>query len=170
MALRADWPKYVMTSLFHCWRSTAEKIVYIFSTNDLSERNCLYRCPAEKPMRYRASWTFNALCYRLRFDKILPKQVGYFGIMINLKPHCIQSSRVVVPAGTSKSTSRRHGIQVVTRVMAYVADAVTLWRCLQQCVFADLNWLRLHWRHQPWNGCIEYSVALKHAIKVTGQI
>jgi hypothetical protein len=37
-----------------------------------------------------------------------------------LKPHCIQSSRVLVPAGTSKSTSRRHGIQAVTRVMAYV--------------------------------------------------
>jgi hypothetical protein len=33
---------------------------------------------------------------------------------------------VLVPAGTSKSTSRRHGIQAVTRVMAYVADAVTL--------------------------------------------
>jgi hypothetical protein len=44
-----------------------------------------------------------------------------------LKPHCIQSSRVLVPrAGTSKSTLRRHGIQVVTRVLAYVADAVTL--------------------------------------------
>jgi hypothetical protein len=40
--------------------------------------------------------------------------------------HCIQSSRVLVPAGTSKSTLRRHGIQAVTRVMAYVADAVTL--------------------------------------------
>jgi hypothetical protein len=37
-----------------------------------------------------------------------------------------QSSRVLVPAGTSKSTLRRHGIQAVTRVMAYVADAVTL--------------------------------------------
>jgi hypothetical protein len=44
----------------------------------------------------------------------------------NLKPHCIQSSRVLVPAGTIKSTSRRHSIQAVTRVMAYVADAVTL--------------------------------------------
>jgi hypothetical protein len=43
-----------------------------------------------------------------------------------LKPHCIQSSRVFVPAGTSKSTSRRHSIQAVTSVMAYVADAVTL--------------------------------------------
>jgi hypothetical protein len=43
-----------------------------------------------------------------------------------LKPHCIQSSRVLVPAGTSKSTLRRHCIQAVTRVMAYVADAVTL--------------------------------------------
>jgi hypothetical protein len=67
-----------------------------------------------------------------------------------LKPHCIQSSRVLVPTGTSKSTLRRHGIQA----------AVTLWRCLQQCVLTGLNWLRVHWRHQPWNGCIEYSVAL----------
>jgi hypothetical protein len=41
-----------------------------------------------------------------------------------LKPHCIQSSRVLVPAGTSKSTLRHHGIQAVTSVMAYVADAV----------------------------------------------
>jgi hypothetical protein len=60
----------------------------------------------------------------------------YLGVA--LKPHCIQSSRVLVPAGTSKSTSRHHGIQAVTRVMhalvAYVADAVTLWCCLQQCV------------------------------------
>jgi hypothetical protein len=56
-----------------------------------------------------------------------------------LKPHCIQSSRVLVPAGTSKSTLHRHGIQAVTRVMAYVADAVTLWRCLQQRVLAALN-------------------------------
>jgi hypothetical protein len=45
---------------------------------------------------------------------------------MNLKPHCIQSSRVLVPAGTSKSTLHRHGIQAVTRVMAYVTNAVTL--------------------------------------------
>jgi hypothetical protein len=44
----------------------------------------------------------------------------------HLKPHCIQSSRVLVPAGTSKSMLRRHGIQAVTRVMAYIANAVTL--------------------------------------------
>jgi hypothetical protein len=30
---------------------------------------------------------------------------------MHLKPHCIQSSQVLVPAGTSKSTLRRHGIQ-----------------------------------------------------------
>jgi hypothetical protein len=41
-----------------------------------------------------------------------------------LKPHCIQSSRVLVPAGTSKSMLRRRGIQAVT--MAYIADAVIL--------------------------------------------
>jgi cobyric acid synthase len=35
--------------------------------------------------------------------------------VVILKPHCIQSSQVLVPAGTSKSTSRRHGIQAVTR-------------------------------------------------------
>jgi hypothetical protein len=33
---------------------------------------------------------------------------------------------LLVPAGTSKSMLRHHGIQTVTRVMAYVADAVTL--------------------------------------------
>jgi hypothetical protein len=49
---------------------------------------------------------------------------GFFRVI--LKPHCIQSNRVFAPAGTSKSTSRCHGIQAVTRVMAYVADAVTL--------------------------------------------
>jgi hypothetical protein len=43
-----------------------------------------------------------------------------------LKPHCIQSSRVLVPAGTSKSTSRCHGIQAETSVIAYVANSVTL--------------------------------------------
>jgi hypothetical protein len=43
-----------------------------------------------------------------------------------LKPHCIQSSRVLVPAGTSKSTLRRHGIQAATWVMAYVAHEVML--------------------------------------------
>jgi hypothetical protein len=57
----------------------------------------------------------------------------------SLKPHFIQSSRVLVPAGTSKLTLRRHGIQTVTRVMVYVADAVTLQRCLQQCILAALN-------------------------------
>jgi hypothetical protein len=48
--------------------------------------------------------------------------------------------------GTSRSTSRRHhfrpGIQTVTKVtkvMAYVANAVTLWRWLQQCVPAALR-------------------------------
>jgi hypothetical protein len=74
------------------------------------------------------------------------RDVSFKGSRV-LKPHCIQSSRVLVPASTSKSTLRRHG-------MAYVTDAVTLWRCLQQCVLTGLNWLRVHWRHQPWNGCI----------------
>jgi hypothetical protein len=46
--------------------------------------------------------------------------------MFTLKPHCIQSSRVLVPAGTSNSTLRRHGIQAETIVMAYVTNAVTL--------------------------------------------
>jgi hypothetical protein len=45
--------------------------------------------------------------------------------MYSLEPHCIQSSRVLVPA-TPAGTSNRHIIQAVTRVMAYVADAVTL--------------------------------------------
>jgi hypothetical protein len=53
--------------------------------------------------------------------------LGHLGADLSiLKPHCIQSSRVLVPADTSKSMLRRHGIQAVTRVMAYVANAVTL--------------------------------------------
>jgi hypothetical protein len=48
--------------------------------------------------------------------------------------------------------------------MAYVADAVTLWRCLQQCVLTGLNW-----RHQPWlhriqcgfNCCAEHLVGTR---------
>jgi hypothetical protein len=43
----------------------------------------------------------------------------------SLKPHFIHSSRVLVPAGTSKSTLRRHDIQAITMVMAYIANAVT---------------------------------------------
>jgi hypothetical protein len=69
-----------------------------------------------------------------------------------LKPHCIQFSPVLVPSDTCRSTSRRHhlrpGIQAVTRVMAYVANAVTLWRWLQQCVPAALRaltWSTLNW-------------------------
>jgi hypothetical protein len=50
----------------------------------------------------------------------------FYIIHVQLKPHCIQSSRVLVPAGTSKSMLHRHGIQAITRVMAYVTNAVTL--------------------------------------------
>jgi hypothetical protein len=46
--------------------------------------------------------------------------------MYTLKPHCIQSSRVLMPAGTSKSRLHRHSIQAVTGVMAYFVNALTL--------------------------------------------
>jgi hypothetical protein len=45
----------------------------------------------------------------ISFGKILSKQVLFLGHA--LKPHCIQSSRVLVPAGTCKSPLRRHGSQ-----------------------------------------------------------
>jgi hypothetical protein len=64
---------------------------------------------------------------------------GSINVFFHLKPHCIQSSRVLVLAGTSKSMLRRHVFQAITRVMAYVNNAVTLWRFLQQCVLAALN-------------------------------
>jgi hypothetical protein len=68
-------------------------------------------------------------------------------------PLCHSSSQIVllmttpkfkatlysIQASACKSTLRRHGIQAITRVMAYVADATMLWRCLQQCVLAALN-------------------------------
>jgi hypothetical protein len=78
-------------------------------------------------------------------------------LYLNLKPHFIQTSRVLVPAGTSKSTLRRHGIQAVTRVIAYVANAVTLSSTMCTGGF-ELASTAL--RHQLLNGCIEYSVAL----------
>jgi hypothetical protein len=43
-----------------------------------------------------------------------------------LKPHCIQSSRVLVPAGTSKSTSRHPGRNQGHGERCWCSDAVTL--------------------------------------------
>jgi hypothetical protein len=43
-----------------------------------------------------------------------------------LKPHCIQSSRVLVPAGTSKSTSRHPGHNQGHGIRCWCSDAVTL--------------------------------------------
>jgi hypothetical protein len=37
-----------------------------------------------------------------------------------------ETPTMFVPAGTSKSTLRYHGIQAVTRVMVVIANAVTL--------------------------------------------
>jgi hypothetical protein len=62
--------------------------------------------------------------------------VETFPMNVSLKPHCIQSSRVLVPAGTSKSTLRRQGIQAVTRVMAYTL--LMQWRC--DVVFNNAYW------------------------------
>jgi hypothetical protein len=73
-------------------------------------------------------------CLQAQLKLILENERGISSLYLGLKPHCIQSSRVLVPTGTSKSMSRRYRIHAITRVMAYVADAATLWRCLQQCV------------------------------------
>jgi hypothetical protein len=48
-----------------------------------------------------------------------------------------------VPAGTSKSTLRRHGIQAVTRVMAYIANAVTLSSTMRPGSFECTNVINL---------------------------
>jgi hypothetical protein len=55
--------------------------------------------------------------------------------VLMLKPHCIQFSRVLVPAGTSKLTLRRHGIQAVTMVMV-------------QCVLSAPTSSTLKWLHR----------------------
>jgi hypothetical protein len=75
-----------------------------------------------------------------------------------------QFSPVLVPAGTSRSTSRRHhfrpGIQAVTRVMAYIANNNTssvitvfeecllheLLRVFVQLMFSAQSWPRHHWK------------------------
>jgi hypothetical protein len=54
-----------------------EKIVWIF-LQDLSKRkHCLYQRPAEQMK------TLHLMHDGVSFDKILPKQVGYFGTRIN---------------------------------------------------------------------------------------
>jgi hypothetical protein len=79
VALRAEWPKDKMTSLFLCWRSTTEKIVYIFQ-QDLSKRKHIlasYRFLIRK-----TDEILRTLCLMhegISFDRILPEQLGYFG-------------------------------------------------------------------------------------------
>jgi hypothetical protein len=71
--------------------------------------------------RYVRPWSLDLLFCRRGFGLVV-------SVVVPLMSHCVQSSRVLVPAGTSKSMLRRHGIQAVTRVMAYVTHtfAVTL--------------------------------------------
>jgi hypothetical protein len=78
-----------MTSLFLCWRSTAEKIVYILLQNILKRKHCLYRRPADFSSRKtdEISRTLRLMHDGISFDKILPKQVDYFGTGINWKQH-----------------------------------------------------------------------------------
>jgi hypothetical protein len=91
-----------MTSLFLCWRGTAEKIVYIF-LQDFSKKKTL-SIPVS--CRFFVQKTDDILRTLLlmhdgiSFGKILPKQVGYCGTWINWKqrrglvlqvPHWVQS-------------------------------------------------------------------------------
>jgi hypothetical protein len=66
-----------MTSLFLCWRSTAEKIVYIFLQDLFKRKHYLFRKTDE------ISRTLRLMHDGISVDKILPKQVGYFGKTIN---------------------------------------------------------------------------------------
>jgi hypothetical protein len=98
--------------------------------------------------------------------------------IVTLKPHCIKFSPVLVPAGTSRSTSRRHHfrpvIQAVTRVMTYVANAVTLWHVwciilwcwLQQCGPAALR--ALTWSTLNWLNRIQCGFKLKQYATIFG--
>jgi hypothetical protein len=74
--------------------------------------------------------------------------------LIYLKPHCIQFSPVLVPAVTCRSR-RQHFCPGIPVIMAYVANAVTLWRWLQQCVLAALRALTsstLNWLNRIQSG------------------
>jgi hypothetical protein len=137
--------------------------VHVWTTNPLNPSRKVYFCHQNQNAKYIGNFTTllkpHNIGTRYSFERywdtlsggtiifyILPLlgelyhflefSQNNFSLYKGLKPHCIQSSRVLVPAGTSKS---RHGIQAVTSVMAYVADAVTLWCCLQQCALAALN-------------------------------
>jgi hypothetical protein len=72
-----------------------------------------------------------------------------WGACVILKPHCIQSSWVLVPAGTSKYTS--HPGSWCTLLMQ--------WRC--DIVFNNAYWRLWTSFECTDNGCIEYSVSLR---------
>jgi hypothetical protein len=77
---------------------------------------------------YRSKWLNNcSKMANITWAWLILRSQNYFQC---LKPQCIQSSRVLVHAGTSKSTSRRHGIQAVIRqghgIRCWCSDAVTL--------------------------------------------
>jgi hypothetical protein len=57
----------------------------------------------------------NHCLYRRDFKMPVKEEIHSNVCLDPLTPHCIQSSRVLVPAGTSKSMLSRHGIQAVTR-------------------------------------------------------
>jgi hypothetical protein len=75
------------TSLFLCWRSTAEKIVYIF-LQDFPKKKTLsilvscrfFICITDEILR-----TLLLMHDGISFGKILPKQVCYFGAWMNWK-------------------------------------------------------------------------------------
>jgi hypothetical protein len=68
----SDNAKEVMTSLVLCWRSTAEKIVYIFLQDLYKRKHCLSRRPADFSYRGIDNFAFDAW-WPVSFDKILPK-------------------------------------------------------------------------------------------------
>jgi hypothetical protein len=70
-----------------CWRSTAEKIVYIFSTGFIQKKTLSIPLPASCSFFIwktdEISRTLHLMHDGIYFDKILPKQMRYFGTRIN---------------------------------------------------------------------------------------
>jgi hypothetical protein len=113
---------------FHTW------LMYVVS--NLTRTHTISKCPWARHLSLLASWLHSGLGTRNRGKFRHDKPFGLAWCK-EWNAYCVRQS--YGDYFYLSHTVFNHGIQGVTRVMTYVDDAVTLWRCLQQCVLAALN-------------------------------
>jgi hypothetical protein len=104
--------------LFNYWSSMKYWILSIaFRTDDINHVNFRMFVGLSPP---------KLLCLKIVEAALPNPSMSISAWLSDLKPHCIQSSRVLVPAGTSKSTSQHPGRNLGHGVRCWCSDTVTL--------------------------------------------